>query len=293
MRFKDKSVIVTGAARGIGRAIALGFAREGASVTVADIRQDQGEETARLAGQAGGHGFFAATDVSRPEEVQAMVSTTLQRFNSIDVLVNVAGICPFRDFLDMPVEVWDQVLDINLRGVFLCSQAAARVMVERGTRGRIVNISSISAIVGGAQQAHYTASKAGINLLTASMAISLGPHGITCNAVLPGPIETDINKEDLQDDEKRQYFIRRTPLGRIGQPEDVVGPVLRRYPGRRRWHPDQLPIIEFNQILPRIPLIGANFLENSPQGETLVKDRLRLLDCPGSFCFCVEIGRRA
>jgi L-rhamnose 1-dehydrogenase len=226
MRFKDKSVIVTGAARGIGRAIALGFAREGAGVTVADVRQDQGEETADLAVQAGGQGFFVATDVSKPDEVRAMVAATLQRYGSVDVLVNVAGICPFRDFLDMPLEVWDQVLDVNLRGVFLCSQAAARAMIARGTRGRIVNISSISAIVGGAQQAHYTASKAGINLLTASMAISLGPYGITCNAVLPGPIETDINREDLQDEAKRQYFIHRTPLGRIGQPEDVVGPVL-------------------------------------------------------------------
>lgn len=226
MRFRDKVVIVTGAARGIGRAIALGFAHEGARLVVADIRPSEGLETVALAQRAGGQAFFVETDVTQPAAVAEMVSLALQRYGTIDVLVNDAGICPFRDFLDMPVEVWDQVQDVNLRGYFLCSQAVARAMVERGVRGRIINISSISAVVGGAQQAHYTASKAGINLLTASMAISLGPHGITCNAVLPGPVETDVNKKDLQNEEKRAYFIRRTPLGRIGQPEDIVGPVL-------------------------------------------------------------------
>jgi L-rhamnose 1-dehydrogenase len=99
-------------------------------------------------------------------------------------------------------------------------------MIVQGIRGHIINIGSISSIVGGAQQAHYCASKAGINLLTASMAIALGPHGITCNAILPGPIETDINRADLAQPDKRQYFIQRTPLGRIGQPEDVTGPVI-------------------------------------------------------------------
>ena len=226
MRFKDKVVIVTGAARGIGRAIALGFGREGARVVIADIRDEQGEETARLVTEAGGQGLFVHTDVSRRAEVEAMVQKTLDAFGTIHVLVNDAGICPFEDFLTMPEEIWDRVQDVNLKGTFLCSQAVARVMVEQGIHGRIVNISSISSFVGGAQQAHYCASKAGINLLTASMAIALGPHGITCNAVLPGPIETDINREDLANEEKRNYFINRTPLRRIGQPEDVVGPVL-------------------------------------------------------------------
>lgn len=226
MRFQEKVVIVTGAARGIGRAIALGFAREGAKVVISDILVEEGKEVVGEITINGGQGIYIQTDVSQPAEVDALSVQTVKMFGAIDILVNVAGICPFVDFLDMPVDTWDKVIDTNLRGYFLTSQAVARVMVEKGIKGRIVNIGSISSIVGGSQQAHYCSSKAGINLLTASMAISLGPYGITCNAVLPGPVETDINRSDLANKEKRAYFIQRTPLRRIGQPEDIVGPVL-------------------------------------------------------------------
>jgi len=226
MRFKDKVVIVTGAARGIGRAIAEGFAREGARVVIADVRREEGEGTAARLAELGGQGLFIQTDTSRKADVDAMVQRTVDEFGRIDVLVNDAGICPFEDFLTMSEELWDRVLDVNLKGYFLCSQAVARVMVAKGIRGRIVHVSSISAIVGGAQQAHYCASKAGINLLSASMAIALGPYGITSNCVLPGPILTDINREDLSNPEKAAYFQKRTPIKGIGDPEDVVGPVL-------------------------------------------------------------------
>jgi L-rhamnose 1-dehydrogenase len=225
MRFKDKVIIVTGSARGIGQAIAVGFGKEGARVVIADIRKEQGEATAQMVTEAGGKGLFVHTDVSSKADVQAMVQKTLETFGAIDVLVNNAGICPFHDFLTMPEELWERVLDVNLKGNFLCSQAVAQAMVARGIHGRIISIGSISSMVGGAQQAHYCASKAGINLLIASMAISLGQYGITCNAVLPGPIATDINRDDLTP-EKRDYFRQRTPIKGIGDPEDVVGPVL-------------------------------------------------------------------
>jgi L-rhamnose 1-dehydrogenase len=226
MRLTGKVAIVTGAARGIGRAIALRFAREGARVAVVDVREADGRRTVEMILAAGGKATFVVTDVSIAQQVQTMVEAVLERWGTIDILVNDAGICPFEEFLAMPEAVWDEVLDVNLKGYFLCSQAVARVMVERGIRGRIIAISSISAEFGGSNQAHYCASKAGINLLVKSMAISLGPHGITCNAVLPGTVETDINRQMLTDPEVCAYWSTRTPLGRMGTPEDIAGPVL-------------------------------------------------------------------
>jgi len=226
MRLNRKVAIVTGAARGIGRAIALRFAQEGARLAVVDIRQNEGEETVRLIEAVGGQATFVRTNVSDHTQVQAMVDAVVGRWGTIDILVNDAGICPFEGFLEMPEALWDQVLEVNLKGYFLVSQAVAKVMVEQGVKGRIIAISSISAEFGGSQQAHYCASKAGINLLVKSMAISLGPHGITCNAVLPGTIETDINRDALADPAARAYWSQRAPLGRLGQPEDIAGPVL-------------------------------------------------------------------
>ena len=226
MRLAGKVAIVTGAARGIGQAIALRFGQEGARVAIADVREAEGQNTVRLIEAAGGQACFVRTDVSDSAQVQGMVRAVLDRWGTIDILINDAGICPFEDFLEIPEALWDHVLDVNLKGYFLASQAVARVMVERGIRGRIIAVSSISAEFGGSSQAHYCASKAGINLLVKSMAISLGPHGITVNAVLPGTVETEINREALADPAVRDYWSKRAPLGRLGQTEDIAGPVL-------------------------------------------------------------------
>jgi L-rhamnose 1-dehydrogenase len=226
MRLAGKVAIVTGAARGIGRAIALRFGQEGAGVAVVDVREDEGRETVQLIEAGGGQAMFVRTDVSDKDQVRAMVDTVVRQWVTVDILVNDAGICPFESFLAMSEDVWDQVLDVNLKGYFLCSQAVARVMIEQGVKGRIIAVSSISSEFGGSTQAHYCASKAGINLLVKSMAISLGPHNITCNAVLPGTVETDINREALADPAVRDYWSKRAPLGRLGQPEDIAGPVM-------------------------------------------------------------------
>src|SRR5574337_581415 len=146
MRLKDKVVIVTGAARGIGRAIAMRCAQEGARVIVADVRDEQGQATAREIEEAGGQAMFIHCDVSRRADVDALVQKTVEAGGRIDILVNDAGICPFWDFTTMPEEIWDQTLDVNLKGTFLCSQAVSKVMIEKGTKGRIINIGSISSI---------------------------------------------------------------------------------------------------------------------------------------------------
>ncbi len=138
-------------------------------VAVVDIRDKEGATTARALADAGHDAFYVHTDVSDAAQVEAMVWAVMGRWGHIDTLVNVAGICPFETFLDMPETLWDQVLDVNLKGYFLVSQAVAKAMVEQGTKGRIIAVSSISAEFGGSMQAHYCASKAGINLLVKSI----------------------------------------------------------------------------------------------------------------------------
>ena len=220
-----KTALVTGGSRGIGRAICRRLAEAGAAVAV-NYHQT---EPADLIGEieaAGGRAVAVTADVADKAQVEAMIGAVVDRLGGLDVLVNNAGICPFHEFLDMPEALWDRVQDVNLNAAFLCSQAAARVMVEQGRGGRIISISSISAIVGGALQTHYTPTKAGVHSLMQSLAIVLGSKGITCNSVMPGAIATDINREDLSDPEKRAYFERRIPVGRLGEPDDIAGPVV-------------------------------------------------------------------
>lgn len=219
---EGRTALVTGAGRGLGRAISRRLARLGAEVILADIDQAALTESAHLISEEGGRPSTRIFDVSNAEEVRAVFAGLPQ----LHILVNNAGICPFAEFLDITEELWDRVLDTNLKGYFLCSQAVARVMIEKGVKGRIIAVSSISSEFGGRQQAHYCASKAGINLLIKSMAIALGPYGITCNAVLPGTVETDINRHVLAQPEVRAYWEKRAPLGGIGRPEDIAGPVL-------------------------------------------------------------------
>jgi L-rhamnose 1-dehydrogenase len=221
----SRTVLVTGSARGIGRATAARFGKEGARVVVnyPPGERDHADETARLIADNGGTSLLVEADVADPRAVQRMADTVHGEWGALDVLVNNAGICPFRDFFDIDLELWDRVQHVNLRGVFLVTQAFTKRMVDEGRPGRVISVSSISAWVGGSQQVHYCTTKAGISSLMKSLAIVLGPHGITCNAVLPGAIATDINKDDWTNAEKLDYFNKRIPVGRIGQPEDIAG----------------------------------------------------------------------
>jgi len=231
-----KVAIVTGGSRGIGRGIALHLAEAGAKVVV--NYHDPGElelgrnnvadatEVLETITAAGGEAIAIEADVSSQPDVERLVAETVRAYGALDILVNNAGICPFHDFLDMPLDLWQQVMDVNLTGVFLCSQVAARQMVEQRRGGRIISISSISASVGGARQTHYTPTKAGVHSLMQSLAIVIGPHGITCNSVAPGAVATDINKEDFAEPGKLDHQNSRIPLGRPGAPDDIAGPVV-------------------------------------------------------------------
>ncbi len=223
---EKRVALITGASRGIGAAMARGLARDGAT-HIAIVHFNDADNAAQTIAQLEGVDAIAIeADVADSRQVNLMVQQVIDRFGQIDVLVCNAGICPFYDFLDISEATWDRTLDVNLKGVFLVSQAVARHMVERSARGRIIATSSISSMVGGTQQAHYCASKAGVNLLIKSMALSLGPHGITCNAVLPGTIETDLNRDRLSVPGLREKLAAGTPAGRIGQPDDLVGAVV-------------------------------------------------------------------
>jgi L-rhamnose 1-dehydrogenase len=236
MGLSSKVALVTGGSRGIGRAICLRLAEAGAAVAVnyhlpetPEFGRDNlgdAQDVVDAITASGGKAVAIEADIADRAAVERMIGETVKQFDWLDILVNNAGICPFHDFLTMPEELWDRVQSVNLKGAFLCSQAAANKMVEQGRGGRIISISSISALVGGGLQTHYTPTKSGVHSLMQSLAIVLGPHGITCNSIMPGAIATDINKDDLSDPEKRAYMERRIPVGRLGEPDDVAGPVV-------------------------------------------------------------------
>ncbi|KAK7206621.1 peroxisomal 2,4-dienoyl-CoA reductase, auxiliary enzyme of fatty acid beta-oxidation [Myxozyma melibiosi] len=229
-----KVVAITGATSGIGRGIALEMARHGAKIAVnyydKDPLQVQNLETLRAEIEeikSGDSKSFTAVpgDISIPETGRALVRECVAFFGRLDVFVSNAGICPFYDFLEIPEEVVYRTLNTNFTGAYFAIQAAARQMKEQGDGGSIIGISSISALVGGGEQTHYTPTKAGILSLMQSCAVALGKYGIRCNALLPGTIKTAINEDDLKG-EKGDKMAAGVPLGRLGVPEDLAGPAV-------------------------------------------------------------------
>jgi L-rhamnose 1-dehydrogenase len=234
MLLKDKAVIVTGGSRGIGRAIAVECARQGADVVVnfwrandASYARDAAstEVIAEIEG-LGRRAIAVEGNVALPATGRLLVDASVAAFGKVDVLVSNAGICPFQPFLDVSPEMLKDTMEVNLHGAFYATQAAARQMKAQGHGGAIIATSSISALVGGGMQTHYTPTKAGVHSLMQSCAVALGPYGIRCNSVMPGTIATDLNKEDLASPEKLAYMQGRIPLGRLGQPEDVASVVV-------------------------------------------------------------------
>lgn len=244
-KLADKVAVVTGGSRGIGRATSLALARHGAKVVVNySAAADSSQEIRALYPQAPPDGGYAADDVvnaitaaggsavaqegdlAREADCRAVISRAVSEWGRIDILVNNAGICPSADFLDMPIAEFDRVHSINLRGAFICCQEAARHMVDQGDGGRIIAVSSISALVGGSYQTHYCPTKSGLHSLMQSLAIVLGPHGITCNSVGPGEVDTDMNRILPDYEETMERLTSRIPSRRVGQPEDIADPIV-------------------------------------------------------------------
>jgi glucose 1-dehydrogenase len=224
MKLENKVAIVTGGAHGIGLAIARRYVAEGASVVIADTDRGAGEAAASALGQAKCR--FVATDVGDAGAAEHLVAETCRVFGSVDVLVNNAGIIHAAEFLDLKEADFDRVLRVNLKGAFLVGQAAARRMVEQVKAGRrpgtVVNMSSINAEVAIPNHAPYCVSKGGLAQLTKVMALALAPHGIRVNAIGPGSIMTDILKAVATDREAKRRLLSRTPLGRIGDPDEIA-----------------------------------------------------------------------
>ena len=216
--------MITGAARGIGRAIALSLAEAGARIVVNDISASDCEETVGRINELG-ESFALASDVSKRDEVERMMQSTVDRFGSIDILVNNAGTVTRKPLAELSETEWDKVIDVNLKGTFLCSQAAAKYMVAAMNRGRIISIASILGIVALPPRSAYSASKGGIISLTRDLALELSKYKITVNAVAPGWVRTEVREKYFAEKGVSEFLLERIPLGRFCEPEEVADTV--------------------------------------------------------------------
>ncbi len=232
MKLANRVAIITGAAQGIGAACARLFAEHGAKLVLGDLNEVAGVSLMKEIAARGGTANFRRADVGSRADCEALVDHAVTHFGGLDILVNNAGIVHAADFLDLTEEDFDRVLRVNLKGAFLCAQASARRMVHQpprneGQRGVIVNMSSVNAVLAIANQVPYTVSKGGLNQLTKVMALALAPHGIRVVGIGPGSIATELLRTAvLTNDAARQRILSRTPLGRLGEPEEVARAAL-------------------------------------------------------------------
>lgn len=223
MRLPHKVAIVTGGGGGIGRATALRLAQEGAAITVADIELAGARETAALIEEGGGHAQALQINVTERGQVEQMVAQTVSAFGGLDILVNNAAILGRAPLLEITDEIWDRFMAVNLKGPFLCSQAAIRWWVEQGVKGVIINLGSVESAAF-PEQVPYATSKGGILMMTRALALDVARYGIRVNAVGPGTV--DSRGSFAQDPDRRARYEALFPLGRLGRPEDIANAIL-------------------------------------------------------------------
>jgi acetoin reductase-like protein len=232
MKLQGKVAIVTGGASGMGKAICLRYAKEGASVVVADMNLDGAQKVVGEIKESGGKAAATQVDVRNRQQVQAMVDTAVREFGGLDILVNNAGVGKIIPFFETTEEDWDFLFDINCKGLLWCSQAAAKVMIDQGRGGKIINLASQAGRRGEALVLAYCASKACVINMNQSIALALAPYKINVNAIAPGIVDTpfwdEVDKQfakllNMEVGEPKRTFTKSIPLGRIEQPEDVTG----------------------------------------------------------------------
>jgi L-rhamnose 1-dehydrogenase len=229
---KNKVVIVTGGSRGIGKATCIKFAKMGAYVVVNGFDNERhikgsSDLVVKEITDFGGKAISYDCDISQKQNIISLFDKTEENFGNVDVLVANAGICPFENFLNINEDMFNKVVDVNQKGAFFCAQEAAKRMILNKIKGRIIFTSSVSSIFGGDLQSHYCATKGAVNQMMKSIAISVGKHEITSNAVLPGTVLTDINKKELKaNPDLLNYFIKRTPIKRLVTTEEVAEAIL-------------------------------------------------------------------
>jgi NAD(P)-dependent dehydrogenase (short-subunit alcohol dehydrogenase family) len=234
-RLEGKVALVAGAAGGIGGAGAEGLAREGAAVVCADLEAAAAEAVAARIRAVGGRATSIELDVRNRSAVDNAVAATVREFGRLDVLLDCAGVSHGRNFLDLDPAEWDRIIAVNLTGMFHLGQAAARQMVRQGGGGSIVNVTSQLAEVARPERAAYVASKGGGRSLTHAMALDLAAHGIRVNAIAPGPTLTGLTRASYEDPERRRATLAQIPLGRMGDPQDLVGAILFLASDESRW----------------------------------------------------------
>ncbi len=220
---KNKTAVITGASRGLGKAMAIGLAKSGANIVITDILDT--EETVEEIKQYTDNAMGLTVDVTKKTNAETMVKETIDHFGSIDILVNNAGILKTDNAEDFDEKDWKQVIDVNLTGQFLCAQAIGKQMIKQQS-GKIINISSIAGLAGYASSAPYSASKAGVISLTKTLAAEWGKHHVTVNAVCPGVFATEMTDDYLKDDQFLQMIKSNVPLGRFAEPKELIGTII-------------------------------------------------------------------